>query len=103
MPNFSRPFLVYMPASFVSVAELSIHRVHCIANRNVRHADAPQRHGVLERAVARRGRVEDGDGPRDLARPSPRILVLPDPPRSVDLAVVEEELCKGPSSGLWSR
>lgn len=74
----------------VDVAEGSSKCGHGVLDLHGRCVDA-EVDVVLQSAVATRWAVVKRDGSRDGGQSSREILVLPDPPRAVDLCVVEVE------------
>lgn len=75
---------------YVNVAEWACDCSHSVLNLDARCIDA-QLDDVLQSAVPTRRAVVEREGPRDGVLSGLDILVLPDPPRAVDLAVVKEE------------
>jgi hypothetical protein len=76
--------------SCINVAELIANRAHSITNLDLRREDA-QVDNIVERGVGGRRRIEHRVRTGDRILASLQILVLPDPPGTIDLAVVQEE------------
>jgi hypothetical protein len=76
----------------VDVAEGTSKGVHGIALGDVGELSlehVAERHGVVEGTVAARRRVQEGDGVSNGVLAVLNVLVLPDPPGTVDLSVVD--------------
>ena len=74
----------------VNVAELITDRAHSVPNLDLRCEDT-QVDIVIERGVRGRRGVKHSVCACDSVLAFLKILVLPDPPRTIDLAVVQEE------------
>ena len=76
------------PSLDVRVAERSCHSAHRITNSDVARVGMSESHGVGELG-GRGGRVTQGNRSVDGIGPVGRVQVLPRPPHTVDLGVVE--------------
>jgi len=86
--------LCYTSYLHIDIAERPTKRAHRIPNRNIlkrtlKHRAQSQR--IIQRAITTRRSVIERNSTANRISPVIEILVLPDPPRAIDLCVVEVE------------
>lgn len=89
-PDIRQPIPIDIATLQVDVAHERALRIDNLSNRRA-PARSAHLQPIIERAKRRRRVVEHEDAAANGILPRPQILVLPDPPRAIDLCVVQPE------------